>query len=326
MPKLTGFEPCEVRGPKALPFFGLHVNFVRFFSDPVGRMLALHREFGNVASIVDRSPALVCAFGAELNREVLSNGAMFENDSEFLFKPPAGSALACFKNALTFQVSEGHKRHRRLMMPALGKSAIDAYAPLIGAVAEKELDRWPVGTPTDVEERARQLVQRVAVRCLFGLDGDRAASSGGGRSLGTIAGEVNDLLTSPLTIAMPFDVPGTPFHKLMRVSEEFAAKLRELIALKRRPDASDRDALALLVNARDDDGKGLSDEELIGEAAALYVAGHDTQARTIGWTLFLLSQHPAIAAAVVSEEIDAVLGGSPAHASSRSRKCRSWTT
>lgn len=305
MPRLTGFAPVSVRGPKALPLIGVQVNALRLLADPIGRMSALHRDHGDVAAIADRSPALVCAFGAERNREVLSNLAMFEHDDQVFVAAAPGSALRTLSRGLVFQTGESHRRHRRLLMPAFQRSAIDGYAPDIVAVAAAALGTWPIGHVADLAALTRELIQRVAMRCLFGLDEGAGASE-----VGRATAELVDLMTSPLAVALPFDIPGTPHARLLRSAERTNALLRELLAEKRRRLAGADDAFALIVRAGEAEASPLSDEELVGEALTLFFAGHDTQARTLAWTLFLLEQHPDVLADVV-DEIDAVLGGGP---------------
>lgn len=305
MPRLTGLAPVSVRGPRALPFIGVQANALRLLADPIGRMIALHRDYGDIAAIADGSPVLVCAFGADRNREVLANPAVFEHDDGVFFKTRPGSPLHTLAKGLVFQTGETHRRHRRLMMPALQKSAIDGYAPDIVAETDRALRTWPVGQVADIAVLTRDLVQRIAVRCLFGLDPDR-----GDRGLGALAAELTDLITSPLAVALPFDIPGTPHARLIRLSARVLALLQALLDDKRRHLDGARDAFALMVRAGEGDASPLSDEELLGEALTLFVAGHDTQARTLAWTLFLLERHPKVLADVV-DEVDAVLGGAP---------------
>ncbi|MGH8519379.1 MAG: cytochrome P450, partial [Panacagrimonas sp.] len=69
-----------------------------------------------------------------------------------------------------------------------------------------------------------------------------------------------------------------------------------------------RDAVGLLMAARDATGGGLSEDELMGEALELVVAGHDTSAMTLAWTLFLLDRHPAVLRELKAE-LDEVLAG-----------------
>ncbi len=303
MPTLTGLGSVPLRGPRALPFVGVQLNAVRLVADPIGRMLALQREFGDLAAIADGSPALVCAFGARYNHDVLSNTAVFDNDDELLFDTPEGSALRKLNKGLVFQQGDSHRRHRRLLQPAFQKSAIDGHAADIVAEADAALRTWPVGQTADVSDLLRTLVQHVAVRCLFGLD-----SAIGDRGLARAALEVLALVTSPAVAALPYRFPGSPMTTLLAKSEVFVAALRDLIAEKRRSPGAGRDALALMIRARDEDGTALSDDELIGETNTLFVAGHDTQAKTLGWALFLLGQHPDIHAALM-DEIESVLRG-----------------
>jgi cytochrome P450 len=63
-----------------------------------------------------------------------------------------------------------------------------------------------------------------------------------------------------------------------------------------------------LLRAVDDDGTGFTDEELISEVLTLFVAGHETTAKALSWTMFLLERHPAVLADVL-DELDGVLGG-----------------
>jgi cytochrome P450 len=118
MPKLSGFAPVPIRGPRTVPFVGPFANVLRFFDDPVGRALALQREFGDIAAVSDRSPALVCAFGAERNREVLSASSVYQHNTELLFDVPEGASARRLLTSLVLMNGDQHRRQRRLMSPA----------------------------------------------------------------------------------------------------------------------------------------------------------------------------------------------------------------
>jgi cytochrome P450 len=53
------------------------------------------------------------------------------------------------------------------------------------------------------------------------------------------------------------------------------------------------DVLSILVRSHDEEG-GLSDEELVGQAAVLFGAAHMTTAHSLTWTMLLLAQHPSV--------------------------------
>jgi cytochrome P450 len=117
-------------------------------------------------------------------------------------------------------------------------------------------------------------------------------------------------VTSPLTMMFPVRIPGTPYHSLLRAAEQMRRYLLALIARKREQAAGQRDALSLLIEAHDEDGSRLDDDELLGNLHTLYVAGHDTSAHTLAWTLLLLERHPDTLAELLAE-LDAELGGAP---------------
>lgn len=305
MPRFTGLPPVDIRGPRPLPLVGAIPNILRFFGDPAGRMLALHREFGDVVAVSDRSPALVCAFGAERNREVLTQPEVFEHDDEVPVKAPKGSSLERFNAALPFMNGDAHRRRRRVMMPAFQKTALDGYAADIVAVATDALSRWPIGNDIDGGGLLRELTSAVTLRCLFGLD-----ALDPNEELARAEAALLDALTSPLALALPLSIPGTPFWKALRMSAKVEARLRQVIAERRARPPSQRDVLSILVHAQDEDGATLSDDNLVGEANGLFVAGHDTSAQTLTWTLFLLAQHPDVLGDV-KDEVDAVLRGAP---------------
>jgi cytochrome P450 len=304
MPRLTGFDPVPIPGPWAPPFIGVHTNLLRIVVDPIGRLFEMRRAYGDVVAAANGNPALVCAFGAERNREVLSNQAVFENDDVIFIAWPEGSSVKQMLSGLPFQNAERNKRNRRLMMPAFQKAALDGYASDIVAVTNRAMDEWPVGRTADVSALTRDLVQRIVVQCFFGLPAEK-----GVRGLGEAVTEMLDIIAAPLTFAFPFRVSGAPYARLYDVCDEIVARFHALFAEKRRQPGG-RDALALILKAQDEDGSAFTDHELVGEAAALFVAGHDTQAKTLAWTLFLLEQHPAVLAAVV-DEVTAVLRGGP---------------
>ena len=71
-----------------------------------------------------------------------------------------------------------------------------------------------------------------------------------------------------------------------------------LIAERRRQDTPKDDLLAMLLDARDaDTGRGMSDKQLRDEVVTLFIAGHETTANALTWTLYLLSQIPTRSAA-----------------------------
>jgi len=304
MPRLTGFSPVAVPGPRAVPVLGATANMIGFFADPVGRMLSLHKTWGSEANgivgVARDNPGMVCAFGAAWNQHVITRPEVFAHSSEVPIKAPTGSALARFNQVLPFKNGEEHKRRRRLMMPAFARDALAGYAPGIVDVATTVVSRWPLGPVVDVSALCRELTAAVTLRSLFGLN-----TLDGSDTFGHLVAGLLDALTSPLSIMLPLQIPGLPFHAAVSRAELVQQRLQQILDDKRRDGCQGNDVLSILLRAQGADG--LSDDELLGEANGLFVAGYDTSAQTLMWTLFLLAQHPDILDAVY-DELDAVLG------------------
>lgn len=66
-----------------------------------------------------------------------------------------------------------------------------------------------------------------------------------------------------------------------------------------------RDLLTLLLSARDEDGSGMSDRQVRDEVLTLFVAGHETTANALAWSLMLIARHPSVYARVRAE-VDAL--------------------
>jgi cytochrome P450 len=303
MMKLAKLPPVAVRGPRPVPILGSMGSLLRFFGDPVAHLLAILRDHGPLATLSDRDPALVCAFAPDHNRLVLSDARRFTNEAEVPVPVPADSAPTRLNNALTAMNGDLHRRHRRLMMPALSRQSVERHGPQMVEIAGRFLARLSPGATVDVADQMLELTLRVAMRALFGLDDERDVLTLGRLGLRYLQG-----MTSPAAMLLPLRIPGTPYARFLDTAEDLERRMRALIAERRSKPGGD-DVLSLLVRAHDEEsGASLTDAELVGHASVLFIAGHETTAFTLAWTLFLLAQHPAVMRDV-ADEIDGVLGG-----------------
>jgi cytochrome P450 len=300
-------EQAQLPGPSTpLGILSEFQHVLRFFSDPVAVMRNHWQTHGAISGLNGQGAAsarrLIFAFGPTYNQQILSQPDVFHSSSMLNVPHPSVQRLTA---GLTFLNGDAHKSRRRLVMPHFHRQYIQAYRDDMVSLTGRMLDTWQVGNTRDMARDAHQLTARIAIKTLFGLDGDAAAAR-----MHHLIESWMGLAVSPMLRAFPFNLPGTVQRRLRQVSDELESDIRALIAEKRRDPARYTDLMAMLLQSRDEDGGRLSEDDLIGQTNVLFLAGHETSGNALGWTLFLLAQHPHILRDV-RDELDGVLGGAP---------------
>ena len=209
------------------------------------------------------------------------------------------------RSVLTLDEPE-HMRQRKLLLPPFHGDRMKLYGEVIADAAEREMARWPIGEPFAVQQSMQTITLEVIMRAVFGVrdDADR---------LEQIAAPLRALLDSMADMRRLFTLqvasskrngPLSPWRRfreqLLYPAQE--ALLDEIRVHRAAPDLADRDdILSLLLSARDEDGEGLTDAELRDELMTLLLAGHETTATALSWTLERLTRHPAVLGRLTEE-------------------------
>ncbi len=265
-----------------------HVDFGEFSRDLLRGIRWLHELHGPIAMIEDGGQRVVFLFSPEFNQEVLSDTERF-HARFFAVRGPKRSSQRRLTCGLLAMNGEQHRRNRRVVKEPFGLRAIGSYEERIVELTDEMLSAWRPGEVRDVAEEMRQYMLRVTSTLLFGLDDHEAAY------------RLGDMIARWVTLNHEVGVGAlVPSERFLRSYEEllgFAEELEaEVLAMIRRRRASKRparDVLSILVRTHDEEG-GLSDEELVGQAAVLFGAAHMTTAHSLTWTLLLLAQHPTV--------------------------------
>ncbi len=287
-------------GPAAPPLIGWRGNAIRFLSDPIRFVRFMYQNYGEIAGIAANHTQMVFAFKPEYNRQVLSDSELFH--SIFDATMPESIKKHRRGKGLTQMNGSEHKRHRRLMMPALHRNHIVSYRDDMVNITQRFLDQMPVNQVIDIGHVLQQLTLSIVCKSLLGIEVGQKAEGLGLR--------VKNLLETPWTAiaVFPFNIPGTPFNRMITNARELDDQVLEMIDQKRQNPEQHHDLLTMLIQARDEDGSQMTDEEVLGQATTLLVTGHETSSNMMTWTLFLLAQHPEILADLV-DELDSVLHG-----------------
>ncbi len=203
--------------------------------------------------------------------------------------------------------SEGETwaRHRRIANPAFRRQTVAGFATTIGEHARDHAERWQADEVIDVAEEMSQLTLAIAARTLFGADLDDR-----GRAIGDALSTVlrwHDLQRASL-VPWRRVVPTLAGFRARRAEATLDRTVRAIVDA-RHGQTPRPDFLGLLMATQDEEtGQGLTDQELRDEVLTLLLAGHETTANTLAWTLYLLSRNPG-AARALEAEVDRVLPG-----------------
>lgn len=313
--------PLSVPGPRALPVLGAAAELARFLRDPLDAVGRLFRVHGPIAALVvgartrvvsteSNVPGTVFVHGPELNRALLTNHADFHKcglPGPLYPQEPVSLRQRPITRMLTglFHVNDGeHRTQRRLLMPAFHRSRIETYRDEMVSTTEALLAQYRPGTVRDVRPDMMAVTLRIATSTLFGGD------------LGPLGLRIGQELEAWGVMfrgaaTFPFDLPGTPYRRWLDLSHSIDAGIHQVIAAKRAGGASGRDMLSMLLEARDEGGGQLTEDELVGHAGVIFAAGHETSSNALSWTLFVLAQHPRVMADLCDELDGALHGDAP---------------
>lgn len=289
-----------VPGPPPHRRLGRRGNAHAYAADPVAYTARLHHEFGPVSGLVHGDRRQVFVFGAEHNRTVLTDGDVFHTVLEYAI--PARIRRVRRGIGLLNMNGPAHRAARHTVTPSFRPQAMSRHAEVIARLAAEEVDSWVPGRPFDLTASMRRLTLRIACQCFFGVDIARDADS-----IGRLVQQMLALRYFDSSIRyFPFDLPGTPYRRLLTVIRRLDDALASIVNA-RRAGGDAPDLLHSLLGDRDENGRGLSDDQLVGHLTTLLVAGHETSSSTLSWALILLSQHRAD----LDEALDDVAGRTP---------------
>ncbi|MFE0463878.1 cytochrome P450 [Kitasatospora sp. NPDC058965] len=274
--------------PGAVPVLGHLPALAR---DPAAFLGRLSR-FGDLVEVRLGPNRLVVPCHPELLRQVYADDRTFDKGGPIYqrFRRVLGNGLATCAHA-------DHRRQRRMLQPEFRPERLPGYAAVMTAEAAQLAGSWQPGEVVDVFPACYRYTLRVVARSLLGTEAPDALADRLQHAFETaFAGALRRVMLLPA---------GPGYRAAVRTLRRTVAELVQ----EHRARGGDRtDLLAGLLAARDEDGSTLSDAELHDQVVTLLLAGSETTAAQLAWTLRLLTAHPPVLAALRAE-LDAVLPG-----------------
>ncbi|MGB5284462.1 MAG: cytochrome P450, partial [Polyangiales bacterium] len=190
------------------------------------------------------------------------------------------------------------RTQRKLVAHAFIPRRIRTYADSMVAAAHRSLDDWSDGSVIPIHKAMAELTIDIVGRTLFDAD-VRGTAHEVGDALKVISDFYSDVLESPIKPPEWWPSPRMfRFRKAVRNVDRIVSGIID----DRRRSAEDRgDLLSGLLQASDEDGAAMSDQQLRDECITLFLAGHETTSIALANALYLLSKHPEIEARLHEE-------------------------
>jgi cytochrome P450 len=212
-------------------------------------------------------------------------------------------------------ISEGRawKHQRRTLAPAFTPRAVTPLVPHMIAATDETIAklRAKSGGPVDLREAMQRMTLEIAGRTMFSFGMDRH-----GAALRDFVMEYGTKLALPhfLDLVLPLQWPTPRDFARARFRKRWTAFVAMLMAERRAAGKAEgappRDLFDLMVAARDPEtGQAFTDAQLGDQVATMILAGHETTATALFWSLYLLALDPASQQTLAAEVTGATADG-----------------
>jgi cytochrome P450 len=208
-------------------------------------------------------------------------------------------------NGLLTNEGTAWQKQRQLIQPAFRHENILAYGEIMADSAAKHLTRWKDGEKRDLHHEMAQLTLDVVGKSLFGTKVAHLAQEIG-EEIAAVMERFQGQAALAFVLPDSFPIPKTP--RLLRSKKKLDGVVLSIIRDRRKSRIAADDLLQRLLDAQDEAGRQMSDEQLKDEVMTLFLAGHETTANALTWTWYLLAQNPQVEQ-LLAAEVDSVLAG-----------------
>lgn len=290
---------------------------MEFGRDPNGYMARCHAEFGDTFSLrLPRDPLRVVVSAPDDVRKVFALGPNDYRSDVRAFQLNVG------QRSVLFADGDRHRRKRQLLAPPMHAARLRSYVASMLRLTDERIDALEVGAEFTGYSLFRGITLDIILETIFGVRPSSAhgeqlaeqlcawletALSPGMLALGLMggAGRIRrwlDEATDEARGDRSGAKPRRPWRRSGQHKARLLAALQEDIRRCRKAGVGDRvDVLALLVDARYEDGQPMHEEDILDELVTMLVGGFETSSNTLCWAAYHILDNPSAEAAVRDE-------------------------
>ncbi|MFE5137341.1 cytochrome P450 [Streptomyces fagopyri] len=274
----------------------------RLARDPLG-LFARLREHGEVVRLrlgpktvyALTSPALTGAMA--LSPDFKIDGPLWESLEGLLGKEGVATANG-----------PRHRRQRRTIQPAFRLDIIPEYGPVMEEEARALAERMGSGRPVDCTAESFRVAVRIAARCLLRGEYMDERAERLSSALATVFRGMYRRMVIPAGPLYRLPLPAN--RKFDRALADLHVLVDEIVAERRASGQKPDDLLTALLEAKNENGEPIGEQEIHDQVVAILTPGSETVASTIMWLLQVLVEHPEHADRVAAE-VKSVAGDRP---------------
>lgn len=288
-------------GDLGLPFIGNMWSFLRAFksANPDSFIDSFYTRFGKTGvykAFMFGSPSIIVT-SAETCRKVL-------NDDEH-FKPgwPVSTVELIGRKSFIAIPYEEHKRLRRLTStPINGNEALSEYIKFIEDIVKTNLEKWSKMAEIEFLTQLRKLTFQIIMYIFLSSESEPVME----------ALERQYTRLNYGVRAMAINLPGFAYHKALKARKRLVAVFQSIIDERRALRSNGvaikakKDMMDALLEVEDENGRKLTDEEIIDLLVMYLNAGHESSGHTLMWATVLLQKHPEFLQKAKVEQEDIV--------------------
>lgn len=286
-----------IPGPGALQSLRLGVQFQTNYIPPLEM---LFKEYGDIVQLGFGPAKIILLFHPDDIEHVLKSNAKnyVKGDDLKELEPILGKGLLN---------SEGQEwlDRRRMLAPEFQHRKVDFFYPIMKKNCERMLHEWArQEEPFNTSPSITKMTYAIAGECFFGVHNEETSD---------VVYEAVDLAARRAVqrmvdlVKVPLWTPFPSYIRANRAIRELNKIVYDIIESRRNKVTSEVDVLSRLTQVREG-GKSLTTTQIRDEVMTLLLAGHETTANALAWTLYLLAQHPEVQEQL-RDEVNALMSG-----------------
>jgi cytochrome P450 len=258
----------------------------------------LVKKYGDIFSLSLPFTKLAVAASPEHARYVL-----LDNNKNYRKSLAYDMIKLLLGNGLLTSEGDFWKKQRRLIQPAFHRKKLEELTAMMVERTTQGVDEMEKlrqkGEPVDISQYMTHLTLDIISKAIFssGIEGKSELIANKITELNLMATEK---LNQPIRLPAGFPTPSN--FKEQKAIKVLDGVIYEIINQRKKEGVSKSDLLSMLLDARDEEtGDAMDNKQLRDEVMTIFIAGNETTANAMAWTLYLLSQHPDKEAKMVQE-------------------------